>query len=140
MYSQYNTRVKFLVAVMPSPAQPTFQNACRNSDIWRNFPRFMVAIFNLVYLSNKQGCQTSVAGAVCDWQDVKFRPTGSNVAYLQPYYQYFSSSKPDEPIFPVFEMLGLFGGPLQAAARLPTEDCGKQAALALVSSVCVTDL
>eukprot|EP00977_Amphora_coffeiformis_P016967 scaffold5383_cov222-Amphora_coffeaeformis.AAC.8 len=69
-----------------------------NSDIWRDFPRFVIPIFSLVYLDVRQGSQTSVAGAVCDFEHLQVE-SNSTVAYLQPYHQYMSSSL-KTPIFP----------------------------------------
>lgn len=53
----------------------------RNSDIWRDYPRFLVSIFRWVYLTNLQGCQTSVVAATITkpaWLD--------SCPYLQPYW------------------------------------------------------
>lgn len=116
----------------------------RNSDIWRSFPRFVIPLFRLVYLNNKQGCQTSVAAAVCDWKSLQFpnqhaasadssSSSSPNAVYLQPYKQFISLSKEDEPLFPIPEMLGVFGGHLKARPRLPREDGGLKAAQSLVS-------
>lgn len=102
-----------------------------NSDIWRNFPRFIIPIFALVYLNNRQGSHTSVAGALCDFESIQLQP-GSPIAYLQPYVQVFAKRNPvDKPIFPLFEMLGVFGGHLKAKPRLPVHDDGRQAGEAL---------
>ena len=90
----------------------------------------MVALFGLAYLTIRQGCRTSVAGAVCDFDELQLAP---NVPYLQPYYPYLSSAKSraDKPLFPLFEMLGVFAGHLKARPRLPDHDGGIQAAEAL---------
>ena len=70
-----------------------------NSDIWRNYPRWIVALFDYVYLNNRQGAYTSVAASVL--QDLP-----EDVIYLQPYHQVTSLSTP----FPPTEMLGPFVG------------------------------
>lgn len=100
-----------------------------NSDIWRDFPRIMIPLFKLAYLDNQQGSHTSVAGAVCEFEQLRLEPK-SNLAYLQPYQQYWFSSL-EKPIFPLFEMLGVFAGHLKARPRLPPHDDGFQAAQAL---------
>jgi hypothetical protein len=101
-----------------------------NSDIWRNFPRFIIPLFALAYLNNEQGSQTSVAGAMCDFADLQIRP-GSPVAYLQPYAQVFDKNSLSQPVFPLFEMLGVFGGHFKVVPRLPTSDGGLLASQAL---------
>ena len=101
----------------------------RNSDIWRDFPRFIIPLFAMAYLNVRQGCRTTVAGAVCDFEQMKFSPH-DHAVYLQPYLQLTSMSV-DRPLFPLFEMLGVFGGHLKARPRLPSHDGGSQAAKAL---------
>jgi len=90
-----------------------------NSDIWRDNPRWMVPLFRLLYLTNQQGCQTSVAACVQDFPD--------HVFYLQPYWQPRSSKRTP---WPPTEMLGPFVGYQAVAPRLPA-DGGKMAAEAL---------
>lgn len=54
-----------------------------NSDIWRNFPKYMERIHELLYLDPKQGSVTSVVGATTRM------PEGA--VYLQPYWQPLSN-------------------------------------------------
>lgn len=96
----------------------------------------------MVFLNEKQGCRTSVAGAVSDWQSLQPKDVAGSEAgsaalsfaiYLQPYIQYFSFfAKKNGPLFPIPEMLGVFGGHFKATPRLPTEDSGAKAAQSLV--------
>ena len=81
-----------------------------NSDIWRNFPRWVVAVFDYVYLNNRQGAYTSVAASVIE-------DLPEDVIYLQPYHQVTSSSPP----FPPTEMLGPFVGFQAVQPRLPDD-------------------
>lgn len=94
-----------------------------NSDIWRNYPKFVVKVFRLIYLTSRQGSQTSVAAAVGNV------PRG---VYLQPYWQprKSTSRRDHHPVsfsrsfglpFPAFEMLGLFIGHAITEARLPDD-------------------
>jgi hypothetical protein len=82
-----------------------------NSDIWRDFPNILKFFFNLIYLNNRQGCQTSVAAAVGEWDD--------KVIYLQPYWLPATSST--QVPFPVTEMLGVFQGHRVTQPRLPAD-------------------
>lgn len=81
-----------------------------NSDIWRGYPRWIVAIFKRVYLNNKQGSYTSIAASVMD-------DLPEDVVYLQPYHQVQNQSPP----FPPFEMLGPFVGFQSTPPRLPRD-------------------
>ena len=81
-----------------------------NSDIWRDFPRWLVAIFERIYLNNRQGSYTSVAASVID-------DLPKDVIYLQPYHQVTSSSTP----WPPTEMLGPFVGYQAIQPRLPKD-------------------
>lgn len=81
-----------------------------NSDIWRNYPRWVVAIFQRVYLNNQQGAYTSVAASVID-------DFPEDVIYLQPYHQLSSSAVP----WPPTEMLGPFVGYQAIQPRLPKD-------------------
>ena len=103
-----------------------------NSDIWRGFPRFMIFLFNLIYLSNRQGCQTSVAAAVDGSLE-------DDVLYLQPYkipgwYCRRTSTTTKSNIlgvpFPPVEALGPFLGSCPTEPRM-FEDGGVRAAAAL---------
>jgi hypothetical protein len=85
-----------------------------NSDIWRNYPSFMKAIFNQIYLTPEQGCSTSVAASVMDFDE--------DVIYLQPYWLPHGSTR--RP-FPMFEMLGPFIGYQPTQPRLPDDDGAK---------------
>lgn len=101
-----------------------------NSDIWRGFPSFLIFLFHLIYLNNRQGCRTSVVAAVGalenDW------------LYLQPYkiHPWFcrqTSKKNSKCIgvpFPPMEALGPFMGFCPTEPRL-FEDGGVRAAAAL---------
>lgn len=93
-----------------------------NSDVWRDFPRFMVLLLDLItpILNNEQGAKCSVAAAVSDQLDAA-------AIYLQPYPIVSSSNHPP---FPTFEMLGPFRGPFVSKPRLPRTDGGDQAATA----------
>lgn len=102
-----------------------------NSDIWRNYPKFLLKyilgpIFNLLYLSTKEGSKTSLVGAVGKLPE--------NAIYLQPYWHPRSKPKKGSDKkaganksfrlsyrlhFPVFEMLGLFVGHAVTEPRLP---------------------
>jgi hypothetical protein len=100
-----------------------------NSDIWRNFPRLAVLLFDLVYLNNRQGCRTSVAAAVADWPSLQRRHADCvEAVYLQPYHTFFVTS-PNQPLFPPLEMLGVFGGHEVARPRLSNDGHAAAAAL-----------
>ena len=100
----------------------------RNSDIWRDFPRFIVAIFRLIYINNQQGCQTSVAAAVCDLPSKTSQERGDGTPYLQPYPIVWD---PQQPAFPPLEMLAPFAGPVITQPRLPADGGGAAAAKAM---------
>lgn len=80
-----------------------------NSDIWRNKPRWLVAIFRLFYLPSKQGAYTSVAAVTVDFP--------MDVQYLQPYWL----PKSMNMAFPPMEMLGPFNGYRVTSPRLPLD-------------------
>lgn len=82
-----------------------------NSDIWRKKSRFWRLLFRWLYLTNQQGCCTSVAASVADLSESEW--------YLQPYWQMSTKSTP----WPVTEMLGPFVGYQAVQPRLP-EDGG----------------
>uniref|UniRef100_A0A7S3PUK1 Protochlorophyllide reductase n=1 Tax=Chaetoceros debilis TaxID=122233 RepID=A0A7S3PUK1_9STRA len=98
-----------------------------NSDIWRDFPRHMQIIHNLIYLNSKQGAQTSIAGAV--------GKLPLNAVYLQPYWQPNTDGRDKDmrrsgsktafrrwfsvPV-PFIEMLGVYCGFACTEPRLPT--------------------
>ena len=54
-----------------------------NSDIWRNYPKYMDKIHETIYLTRKQGAATSIAGAISKLPE--------NDLYLQPYWQPFKN-------------------------------------------------
>ena len=83
-----------------------------SSDIWRNTPRWLVAIFKLVYLTCRQGSTTSVAAATCDFP--------KDVTYLQPYW--LPSFM--KVTFPPMEMLGPYAGYRVTEPRLPEDGEG----------------
>ena len=105
-----------------------------NSDIWRNYPRYMDKIHRAIYLNSKQGASTSIAAAVGNL------PKGA--VYLQPYWQPFCKiiSKVSElrgsfgkmwysiPI-PFMEMLGPYIGYAITEPRLPVDVDGSAVAL-----------
>ena len=84
-----------------------------NSDIWRNYPRWLVTIFSKIYLNVQQGAYTSIAASVLD-------DLPQDVIYLQPYYQAKTTVAP----FPPFEMLGPFVGYQAVPPRLPDDGTG----------------
>jgi len=90
-----------------------------NSDIWRDFPRILIPIFSLIYLNNRQGCRTSVAAALGDFD--------GTTLYLQPYW--LPTTTTQTP-FPALEMLGPYQGHCVTQPRLPV-DGGRTAAQAL---------
>ena len=79
-----------------------------NSDIWREFPKSIKKVFEVIYLNNKQGARPSVVGAVGELDD--------DAIYLQPYKMPFSGVP-----FPVFEMLGPYVGHAVTPPRLPAD-------------------
>jgi len=81
-----------------------------NSDIWRTYPRWLVAIFERIYLNNRQGSYTSVAASVIE-------DLPEDVIYLQPYHQVSHVSVP----WPPTEMLGSFVGWQATTPRLPRD-------------------
>ena len=86
----------------------------------------------IIYLNNYQGSQTSVAAALCAWDDLQ-ADDASDVVYLQPYYQFLPQHK-GKPLFPPLEFVGVFGGHVRTTPRLPRQDVGRQAAQALWSA------
>jgi NAD(P)-dependent dehydrogenase (short-subunit alcohol dehydrogenase family) len=102
-----------------------YKNNGSNSDIWRNFPAMIKFLFGLVYLTNKQGCSTSVVAAVSD-------ELPADAIYLQPYWLPNESLSPhqQQPPFPAFEMLGPYQAYRVSTPRLPP-DGGVVAAHAL---------
>ena len=99
-----------------------FDPANSNSDIWRNYPNFMKAIFRRIYLSPQQGSSTSVAASILDFDD------NQDIQYLQPYWIPSSSKRPP---YPMFEMLGPYVGYKVTTPRLPTHDMGEKASESL---------
>jgi len=93
-------------------------NKHSNSDIWRDFPRVLQFVFQFIYLDSRQGCCTSVAAAVGEWDD--------SVIYLQPYWLPAATTV----AFPAMEILGVFQGYRVTQPRLPA-DGGLQAGQAL---------
>lgn len=81
-----------------------------NSDIWRGYPSWILAVFKRIYLNNKQGSYTSVAASVLE-------DLPDDVIYLQPYHQIRYDVAP----FPPFEMLGPFVGFQPVVPRLPRD-------------------
>jgi len=89
-----------------------------NSDIWRDLPTVLRrTVFEWIYLTNAQGCQTSLQGVLAS----SVPPLGM---YWQPYWQ------PRQGVpFPVFEMLGPFAGPQCTPCRLPRNEKDVSASL-----------
>ena len=95
------------------------------SDIWRGmnsiFRKFILDPFmSAMFLSNEQGCITSVAAATIKYQDIN--PKEKDIdgvldypPYLQPYYL-----TPFKILFP-FEILGPYVGYCQVKPRLPKD-------------------
>lgn len=102
-----------------------FSSTYSNSDIWRGYPRWIIPIFRLLYLTSKQGSSTSVAAAVGDFPQTQ----KDEVLYLQPYRQFLGSQE-HKPPFPAFEMLGPYAGYEITTPRLQT-DGGQKSAQAL---------
>jgi hypothetical protein len=88
----------------------------RNSDIWRDLPRFIVPIFSMIYLNNRQGCRTSVIASV-----LKTIPIDNNYCcYIQPYWlPDVAYDDYDTTPFPMYEMLGPYQGYRFTKPRLP---------------------
>jgi NAD(P)-dependent dehydrogenase (short-subunit alcohol dehydrogenase family) len=82
-----------------------------NSDIWRDFPLWVRYIFGFFYLDSRQGCYTSLAAALCYFDE--------SVEYLQPYWLPAS--------FPMYEMMGPFIGYRPTKPRLPHDGGSKSA-------------
>ena len=105
------------------------QNNDSNSDIWRSFPKLIQWIQSYIYLTNAQGCETTVAAATCRSRDI-----GDSI-YLQPYPLQlgpWDTMSTNRPAFPPLEMLGPFvGGARRTTPRLPNPDRSDQAAAAL---------
>jgi hypothetical protein len=97
----------------------TKTKTCRNSDIWRNFPKIRHWILPLVFLTNEQGSRPSVAAAVLE--DIKMGVNDHpDCCYIQPYYL------PGIPFqnvhttpHPIFEMLGPYQGYRYTKPRIP---------------------
>jgi len=69
----------------------------------------MIPFFRALYLDSNQGCYTTVAAALCEFED----------DYLQPYWlPHWMLSTP----LPVFEMMGPFIGYRATKARLPNDN------------------
>ena len=94
------------------------------SNIWRNYPKKSQDLFRKLYLTTKQGCTTTVAASVLDF-DKEIDTATNNIIYLQPYAL---PRRLSSPPFPLFEMLGPYQGYRLTEPRLPTSDGGKQAA------------
>lgn len=97
-----------------------------NSDIWRNFPSYMIKVHDMIYLTSKQGSTTSFAAAVGDL------PKGA--VYLQPYWQPWGKQSKSEvsrpsfcewfslPVLPFSEMMGPYVGYAITDCRLPSSE------------------
>jgi len=69
----------------------------------------MIPLFRALYLDSEQGCQTTVAAALGDFED----------DYLQPYWM--PSWMKGTP-FPALEMMGPFVGYRATIPRLPNDN------------------
>jgi len=124
---RYSTRSKVQsIAVNPGAV---------NSDIWRDFPRFLIPIFRSVYLTCQEGCEPVVAAATMrpaslegESPSSSSTTTSSLPLYVQPYWIPFASS--DRTPFPATEMLGPYVGHAITKPRLP-RDGGSAAGEAL---------
>jgi len=88
-----------------------------DSEIWRNFPlllrKYLLGpIFRLLYLSTEDGCHTTVAAILNEWQH--------NEVYLEPYH--LPKIWRRIPPYPSFEMLGPFQGSRAVQPRLLKND------------------
>lgn len=104
-----------------------------NSDIWRNYPKFMDLIHKAIYLTPKQGCTTSIVGAV--------GKLPKKAVYLQPYWQPFRSTNSNLKTpylsfshwftvkYPFSEMLGPYIGYAITDPRLPVDVDASSAAM-----------
>lgn len=79
------------------------------SDIWRDYPRWLVFLFSLLYINPKKGSTTSVAAAVGEFP--------KEALYLQPYWLFNKNKVP----FPAMEMLGPYVGYEITKPRLPND-------------------
>lgn len=103
-----------------------------NSDIWRNYPRWMDAIHRAIYLTPEQGSRPSVAAAISKLPE--------DAVYLQPYWQPFKNIRKRAQIlmnpielkqsfgsrwysnrFPIQEMLGVCIGFAITKPTLPVD-------------------
>jgi len=80
-----------------------------NSDIWRGFPRFVIPIFRMIFLTNRQGCSCSVAATIMEDSNLPL--------YLQPYWQPMRWRM----IHPLFETMGPYAGHVPVAPRLQAD-------------------
>lgn len=83
------------------------------SDIWRSFPVITQPFIQRIFLSTEQGCATSVAAAVGEFE-------ASDDVYLQPYWMPESASRAVP--YPVIEMMGPFVGYKVTQPRLPLDE------------------
>ena len=96
-----------------------------NSDIWRNYPSYMMKVHDKIYLTSKEGSSTSIAAAV--------GKLPKEATYLQPYWQPWGKRRIEGrgsmsfrnwyslPI-PFTEMLGVYIGYAVTDCRLPHPD------------------
>lgn len=99
------------------------------SDIWRNYSKVQQKLFRQLYLTPEQGCQTSVAAAVLEWNNNEVAPSGQTI-YLQPYRLPPQRAGKTTAPFPMLEMLGPYMGFRLTTPRLP-KDCGVRASQSL---------
>jgi hypothetical protein len=94
-----------------------------NSDIWREFPTFLTQnIFTQIYLTNQQGCRTSVAAAVLDEKELFHNDDTADpdCCYIQPYWlPGIPLENRDQVPFPLYEILGPYQGYRVTKPRLP---------------------
>ena len=107
---------------------------CSNSDIWRNYPKFITNyIFPLCYLSNEQGCRTSIAASILDENELFPNNNNNNnvkenndnddsyyCSYIQPYWlPGISLQDITTTPYPLYEMMGPYQGYRITHPRIP---------------------
>ena len=95
-----------------------------NSDIWRNYPSYMMKVHDMIYLTAKQGSSTSFAAAVGDLP--------KEAIYLQPYWQPWGKKCKESSVpsfhewfslpVPFSEMMGPYIGYAITDCRLPSPE------------------
>jgi NAD(P)-dependent dehydrogenase (short-subunit alcohol dehydrogenase family) len=99
-----------------------------NSDIWRGVNPVVRWLFKLIYLTNEQGCSTTLAAALLPAKELEDHLL---CPYLQPYWLPGNYTK--RPPFPLAEMLAPYAGHVRTRARLPSDPTAAGTALWKVS-------